>query len=319
MNHSLLFWAVLSGVTIISTGGLLLLLSQQRALTNQMARRLQAIVGDFATANGGPDQSRAHLKRSVPATMSRIERAFGYDRVRRSHRTTPFSRVLAVAVLLAAISGFVGFHMLGPIGYCVAAPCLLTSTRLYYRRCDAIYSASLFKQFPDALGMIVRAVRVGVGVGNAVVLVAAESQSPTCLEFRQLSDEIAIGRPLPEALSAMGVRNRLPEYRFFATALSLQSQTGGGLAETLETLADTIRKRVAIKARGHALASEARLSCYVLGGLPFVVGGLLFMTNSSYIAVLFTVPAGQKMLAAALGMLTAGMLVMQTMTKRALQ
>ena len=75
----------------------------------------------------------------------------------------------------------------------------------------------------------------------------------------------------------------MPEYRFFATALSLQNQTGGALSETLENLADVIRKRVALAAKGKALASEARTSAMVLAAMPIVTGGGLWALNPGYI------------------------------------
>ncbi len=81
----------------------------------------------------------------------------------------------------------------------------------------------------------------------------------------------------------MTQRNTLPEYGFFAAALSLQAQTGGGLTATLETLADIIRRRVAMKERGHALSSEARTSSMVLGALPVAVGGMLYIVAPQYI------------------------------------
>ncbi len=125
--------------------------------------------------------------------------------------------------------------------------------------------ATLFQQFPDALAMIVRAVRVGLPIVEAIRVVARENAEPTAREFAGLVAQTTIGVPLDDALREMAERNRLPEYRFFATALSLQSQTGGGLTETLENLADTIRKRVAAKLRGHALAAEARMSSLYSG------------------------------------------------------
>ena len=110
----------------------------------------------------------------------------------------------------------------------------------------------------------------------------------------------------------------MPEYRFFATALALQNQTGGGLGETLENLAEVIRKRVALKERGYALAGEARTSAGILGALPFVTTALLAVLNPPYILVLFTDPGGQRILAAAMGLLLVGILMMRTMIKRSL-
>jgi tight adherence protein B len=129
---------------------------------------------------------------------------------------------------------------------------------------------------------------------------------------------VAIGVDLEAALLEMADRNDLSEYRFFATALALQSQTGGGLTETLETLADTIRKRENARKRGHALASEARTSIYVLAALPIVVGSMLFVINPDYVGMLFNDPTGQMLLGIAVGMLLTGLWVMQLIIKKSL-
>jgi len=161
-------------------------------------------------------------------------------------------------------------------------------------------------------------VRVGVPVTEAIRICGRETQTPTREEFAKAADQVAIGLDLENALMEMAERNDLAEYRFFATALALQSQTGGGLTETLETLADTIRKRENARKRGHALASEARTSIYVLAVLPIVVGAMLFVINPDYIGLLFTDKSGQKLLGIAVGMLLFGLWVMQQIIKGSL-
>ena len=133
----------------------------------------------------------------------------------------------------------------------------------------------LYAQFPDALAMIVRAVRVGIPLSEGIHTVAREATPPTGPEFGLLYDRVAIGVTLEDALREMAGRNQLAEYRFFATALALQSRTGGGLTEALEGLADVMRRRLALKARGLALAAEAKTSIMILASLPFVSGGAL--------------------------------------------
>jgi tight adherence protein B len=116
----------------------------------------------------------------------------------------------------------------------------------------------------------------------------------------------------------MGVRNSLPEYRFFAIAIGLQARAGGGLSETLENLADLIRKRLALQERGHAWSSEARTSALILGGLPVVMGIGLWLLNPAYMAVLFTTQMGHTILAAAVGSLSCGAFAMKTIIKKSL-
>ena len=117
----------------------------------------------------------------------------------------------------------------------------------------------------------------------------------------------------------MAERNGLPEYGFFAAALGLQAQTGGGLGETLDLLADVTRKRVAMKARGHALSAEARTSSMILGGLPVAAGGLLYALNPEYIGVLFTDDTGRTILGTAILSLSTGMFVMRVIIRKSLK
>jgi tight adherence protein B len=155
-------------------------------------------------------------------------------------------------------------------------------------------------------------------LSEAIRAVARESPQPTGQEFEILAGEISIGTPMNEALRAMAARNDLVEYRFFATTLALQSQTGGGLSETLENLADVIRKRVAMKARGNALAAEARTSASVLAVLPILTGLALWVLNPSYFSLLLTDETGHRILYAAGTSLMTGIWIMRTMIRRSL-
>ena len=144
-------------------------------------------------------------------------------------------------------------------------------------------NAKLLEQFPDALNTIVRCVRVGIPMGEALRTVARDAPQPTKTEFDILADKVSIGIPLDVALRELSLRIKLTEYQFFATALSLQARSGGGITQTLETLADVIRKRVGLKARGYALTAEARTSAMILAVLPFVAGGGIFVMQRQYI------------------------------------
>ena len=302
----------------IFTFGSGFLLFESRTARGAIARRLGSITAPYRPAKSGPGLAGTRNGPTGSLAALRFEALFGFSRVRRTQYPQSFARILAVAGVLAAAAGLLAMHVFGMIALALAPVLWMILCRSFYRRCNRLRSQTLFRQFPDALGMIVRAVRVGVPLARSITLISLEAPNPTAAEFRQLAEEIAVGVPLADALRAMGSRNELTEYRFFATALSLQSQTGGGLAETLETLAETVRKRVAARMRGHALASEARASCYVLGGLPFAVGAFLYVSNPTYMSVLFATSAGQKLLGAAAGSLTIGLTLMQQITNRSL-
>jgi tight adherence protein B len=180
-------------------------------------------------------------------------------------------------------------------------------------------NAKLLKQFPDALSTVVRCVRVGIPMGEALRSVARDALEPTKTEFTILADKVQIGIPLDVALRELSARISMTEYKFFATALTLQARSGGGITQTLETLAEVIRKRVALKARGFALTAEARTSSYLLAVLPFVAGGAIFLEQRDYILLLFFTPGGQSCLGLAIVLMILGMGTIQMMINSVLK
>jgi tight adherence protein B len=180
-------------------------------------------------------------------------------------------------------------------------------------------NSMLLEQFPDALGTVVRCVRVGIPMGEALRTVSRDALEPTKTEFGILADKVTIGIPLDVALRELSTRIKLTEYQFFATALTLQARSGGGITQTLETLAEVIRKRVGLKARGYALTAEARTSAMILSVLPFVAGGAIFFMQRDYIILLFDTKSGQSCLAAAILLMGIGMGVIRFMITNVLK
>ncbi len=141
---------------------------------------------------------------------------------------------------------------------------------------------------------------------------------PTGVEFRRLSDQLAIGITIEDALKRLARRSGLPEYRFFAVSLTLQNSAGGNLTETLDNLADVVRKRVATRQRGHALASQARASAYVLSAVPVFAASALMLINPRYVLVLFNDPRGNIVLVCAIASLATGLGTMNAIIRRSL-
>lgn len=243
---------------------------------------------------------------------------FGFNPAKADQYPIKWPIVLVVALVAGRVAVMLLHGLLGPIAW-VALPivwCVLART--YFGRTEGTRKSKLLTQFPDALAMIVRAVRVGIPVTESLRVVAREAEAPTQAEFERACDQISIGSSTEQALRDLAARNDLPEYGFFAAALTLQAQTGGGLTDTLETLAEVIRKRVAMKARGHALSSEARTSAMVLGAMPIVTGGLIGALSPDYMVVLFTDSTGNVVLGIAVMSLSIGMFLMQTIIRKAL-
>jgi tight adherence protein B len=243
---------------------------------------------------------------------------FGCDYERREIYPVPWWVVLPVALGIGRIAVTLVVGIVGPIGWAVW-PCIwVLAARTAFGYWEGKRRDLMLKQFPDALAIIVRCARVGVPVTDGIRIVARESPAPTGPEFDRLADEIAIGTSLDTALRATASRTGMPEYRFFATVLTLQAQAGGGLSESLDMLAEIIRKRVALKARGYALTSEGRTSTIVLCVIPVLIIAMLLVLNPPYIMIMFTDPAGRKMLnVGAILMLTA-IFVMRKMIRSTL-
>lgn len=143
-------------------------------------------------------------------------------------------------------------------------------------------------KFPDAIELMVRGLRSGLPISETMQIVAEEIQDPVGIEFRMVSDKMKIGRTMDSALNDTAERLGTPEFQFFVISLAIQRETGGNLAETLSNLADVLRKRSAMKLKIRAMSSESKASAYIIGALPFIVFGLIWWINGSYMQNFFT-------------------------------
>lgn len=314
--------ALLVGAVFVS-GGVALGISaimQEQKQRRRFNVRLQLVAGSYTKINRMDEMGHAAAGRSVPAMwlIATAARLFGYNPAHAEHYSLQWWIVLGGALIPArAVAELVGFYA-GTWSLLVVPVAWVGFCRFVFKWSEERRRNVLYAQFPDALAMIVRAVRVGIPLGEGIHTVAREAMPPTGPEFAQMYDRIAIGVTLEDALHEMAGRTGVPEYRFFATALALQGRTGGGLTEALESLADVMRKRLALKARGLALAAEAKTSIGILTSLPFVAGGALAVLNPHYIGRLFYEHGCQKVLLAAVVLLVSGLLVMRGMIRKAL-
>jgi tight adherence protein B len=250
--------------------------------------------------------------------LQQLAGVFGIDFARVDLYPVKWWVALVAALLIARVLAFLLAVIFGDYIILLVPLLWVVISRSIFGWWERKRRQKLLDQFPDALSMIVRAVRVGLPVAEAIRIVALKSPEPIGTEFTRVAGEINVGMPMDEALKQMSSRTGVAEYRFFATALALQAQTGGGLSETLDNLGDVIRRRIALRARGFAMASEARTSTLVLSGLPFATALVLFITDSDYIGPLFTDPFGQKLLGVALLLLGCGTLSMRAIIGKTL-
>ncbi len=154
-------------------------------------------------------------------------------------------------------------------------------------------------QLPDALEMLSRSLRAGQSLGFGFNMVCEEMSDPISTEFGRVFEEQNLGIPFEDTLNALTDRIPNLDLKFFVTAIILQRQTGGDLAEILDKIGSLIRDRFRIWGQVQALTGEGRLSGIVLLALPFVLFIAVYKLNPEYISVLFTDPMGKQMLAGA--------------------
>jgi len=158
--------------------------------------------------------------------------------------------------------------------------------------------AKFTSNFPDAIELMVRGLRSGLPITETLGIVASEVLGPVGVEFRMVADKMKIGRTMEAALQDTADRLGTAEFQFFVITLAIQRETGGNLAETLSNLADVLRKRAQMKLKIRAMSSESKASAYIVGALPFIVFGLVYMINPHYMAGFFT---DQRLMVAGLG------------------
>jgi tight adherence protein B len=184
---------------------------------------------------------------------------------------------------------------------------------------QARYQRRFLDVFPDALDLIARAVRAGLPAVEAMEIAARDTRPPVGVEFQRTLEEARVGVDISEALQHAADRTRVPDFRFYVVALTLQRRTGGALAETLGNLSHIIRRRKEVRLKSRSLSAESKASALVLAILPFVVGALLFFFNPGLMSVLFNDPRGRFMLGLALALLVTGIAVMAAVIKRSLR
>ncbi|HVC63811.1 MAG TPA: type II secretion system F family protein [Acetobacteraceae bacterium] len=254
--------------------------------------------------------------RSLPAMAAAV---FGFDLDRPEQYPLRWWMVLVLALAIAKAMQSLAAEVVGDFSYAVIPVAWVMLCRNVFGWSEGRRRQKLLHQFPDVLAMIVRSVRVGIPVMEAMRAVSREMPAPTAPEFLRMVEQVSIGVALEEAVAELAQRCGIPEYRFFATALSLQNQTGGALSETLDNLADVIRKRIALIAKGHAMASEAKTCAAVLGALPVVTGAALYLLSPGYFGLLFSDPTGRALFGSAVMSLFSGLMVMRSMIRRSLK
>jgi tight adherence protein B len=234
----------------------------------------------------------------------------------------PYALHPAYVVIAGIFAGAVTFYAVSLLGFSTdklsiaAAFVAVMTVRGLFKLQQRRFTDRLFRQLPDAVQLVTSTVRSGLPVHEAFRTIAREMPEPTAGQFAIACSELNMGRPPEEVVEGIYRRTEVTEYGIFAVTLAVQLKSGGSLAETLQTLAETVRQRVAMAARAKALAAEVIFSSRALVAAPFIIGGVIYSLNPEMVDVLFHDPTGNTMLAYAVTSVILGHFVIRWMIRR---
>jgi tight adherence protein B len=313
--------AVLLGATFV-VWAILSVQEQRRSVISARIESVMRVRVDVEEEEPKPereglDRRLTRLMRSLPANLGeKIETAMATAGGTVRPVTLLFIGVFAFAIMLI-MTNFFKFNFMIGLGLSIGAAYLLPL--IQFRRKRASYRLAFLEVFPDSLDLIARIVRAGVPVSTGIEVAGKESPEPVRSIFAEISSQNRVGISFEDSLTRMVKRLIIPDFSFFASALILQRESGGNIAETVSNLSAIVRKRKELRKKGEALTAEARTVAGVLAALPFVGSGLVAVVNFDYIKLLVTDPRGNIIMGIALMMLLIGMMIMRGMVNRALR
>jgi tight adherence protein B len=317
--------ALVCAVCVALTFVLVVLALNGTAASRRYNRRLNS-VQDRAqgVASADPTAARSLSRQQSVTKIDRIARnwlprrdilAARLARTGRAISIGQYAMAIAALTVLSAI-GLTGATRIGIVPSIALGLLIGTAIpHLVIGRMGKRRLAAFIALFPDAIDLIVRALRSGLPISEAIVGAGHEIADPVGGEFRLVEGGMRMGRDLESLLWDTAKRIDVPEFRFFVIALSVQRETGGNLGETLANLSDVLRKRRQMRAKAHAMASETRATTMILGGLPVAVVLVLSLTSPAYLVPLINDVRGLVLDAIALTMLTTGVVIMNKMAK----
>jgi tight adherence protein B len=171
------------------------------------------------------------------------------------------------------------------------------------------------KQLPDSIDFIERAMRAGHSFSSSIQMAGEETPEPLAREFRIVFEQINYGIPMDEALKSLAQRLPNPHVNYFVVSVLIQRDTGGNLTELLRHVSHSVRERVKFSGELRILSSEGRLSGVVLTGLPFALGGFLYLSNPRFLNGLINDPSGPTVLGTTAALMVVGVLWMRRIVR----
>ena len=307
---------------------MLLLFAAFSGVDKNYLRRLERAKGNITAAGENADGAAVNVRLSTSysdiAALDQLIRNIlpRPELLRQRLKRAALSISLATYLIISGGVGAVAFgiahvvaltpllaNILIGVGVGIGLPHMIVSF-LMKRRQNKFLDA-----FPDAIELMVRGIKSGLPISESITNVGTEIPDPVGEEFRTITDAVKFGRTMEEAMWEASSRLELQEFKFFTISLAVQAETGGNLAETLNNLGDVLRGRRQLKLKIKALSSEAKASAMIIGVLPFVMGGMIYLVNPNYIMKLFLDPRGHMLLGVGFACFLVGIGVMVKMVK----
>ena len=324
MNLGILLFLV-AGAVFISMVAVTfsLILPQIKARAN-LRQRISVASGNVSAAEVtrgiGGDSSRrrdiqsrlrlledAKTKKSFAVKLRETLRQAGLRLTLRNY----FLLCTAFSVVAAILYKMTGYHLVGIVPVSITVGFGLPRYVLFYLTKRRVNKFT--KEFANAVDIIVRGIKSGLPVSECLKIIATESPEPVAGLFLEIVESQNLGLTLEVSLERAQEQIKTPELQFFTIVLIIQGQTGGNLADTLANLSGILRDRKKMADKVKSLSSEAKSSAGIIGSLPFLMTGLLYLVNPEYLTPLFTADLGKIMIAGGLLWMSAGIFIMKQM------
>jgi len=221
-------------------------------------------------------------------------------------------RLLAATLLIFAVAAWLASFLVPAVALqLILAIALAAGPYVSVRVQRQVRFRKFEATLPDAIDLMGRALRAGHSVAAAIEMVSQEVAEPARSEFRKVFEQQNFGLPFREALEDLARRVPLPDWQFVVTAILVQKETGGNLAEILDKTGFVIRERQRLKGQLRIHTAQGRLTGWILGLLPFIMFVLLSLVNPKYTRVLIDDPLGQRLVFIGIGLMALGFYVIR--------
>jgi tight adherence protein B len=310
-------------VFLIGTIALSVVMGQKQ----QRRERYMAVISSAGGAGAkGEDQNKALAKQRAELAR-KLKEAGSENQEKKKDKTSirdlmqqagfdaPMSRYWIGSAVFTVVVGLLLLltHWPQMAKFFILITAFFGMPKFFLKKVAASRQKKFLKEFADALDAMARLLQAGMPMSEAIAMASREFEGPLKEEMVRIYENQKIGVPIGEAALISARRVPLPEVQMFATALQIQSETGSSLSEVLNNLSAVIRARFRLRRKVQALSSEAKSSAAIIGALPLLVMGALWLARPEYIGLLFEKQSGHVMLWGSGIWMSFGVLMMRQM------